>query len=151
MKPTGYFLVRGVGHGENEIEAFENALRDAGVEKLNHVLVSSILPAGAKRVPPEAGIKMLEAGEISFCVMARRNFRAGEGSAAIAVAKGGTEHGYFVEISRDDLNAGKEARETARRLFVSKFGVKPSEIEVISSEATAEGETCVVACAVLLF
>ena len=147
MIPEKYFLVRGVGHGLNEVEAFEMALRDAGIEFLNLVPVSSILPRGAVRVSPEEGD--LRPGEVTFCVMARKVFRAGEGSASVAVARGDTPYGYFVELTRDDGGAEREALETARRLFRSRFGVEP-ELEAVSATATADGVTCVLACAVLL-
>jgi len=149
--PRKYFIVKGMGRGSNEIEAFEMALRNAGIEKLNLVPVSSILPKDAVKISPEEGMKKLVAGQIAFCVMAKKIFNKGKGSVAIGVAYGNSEHGYFVEIEREDFGAGQEAFDTARRLFVSKFGKEPSEVFAESVEAEARGTTtCILVCAVLL-
>ena len=114
------------------------------------VPVSSILPKGARRITPEEGIKKLAVGQIAFCVISRKIFDKGKGSVALGVVLGDAEHGYLVEIDRDDLNARQEAYETARKLFVSKFRKEPSEIFVESLEAEARGKTCILVCAVLL-
>ena len=150
--PRKYFLTRGIGRGDNYIEAFEMALRDAGIEGYNLVPVSSILPKNCERVDIDSGKKELEYGQIVFCVMARKVFREGTHSVAVGVAKGNADHGYFVEIERDDDKAEEEALSTAKRLFRSKFGEEPSEVEVVSAETTGDGKkyTCIVAVAVLI-
>jgi len=150
MRPKEYFLTRGIGQGKNEIEAFEMALRCAGIEKLNLVQVSSIIPGEAKEIELEEGIKKLRPGDITFCVMARKIFKQGTGSAAIGVARGDADFGYFVEIVRNDLKAREEAIETAARLFRSRFGKEPLEVKAVSAEAEADTLTCILACAVLL-
>ncbi len=152
MVPKYFFLVKGVGYGKNEIEAFENALRDAGIEGFNLVPVSSIVPEQAVEIPPGEGLKMLKTGQIVFCVMARKFLSSGKASAAVAVAKGKSEHGYFVEITKGDFEAKQEALETAKRLYSSKFKTEPEELKVISAEVEAKQGliTCVLACAVLI-
>jgi len=47
------------------------ALRDAGIEKCNLVQVSSILPPGCKVISRTQGVKQLQPGAITYCVMSR--------------------------------------------------------------------------------
>ncbi len=47
------------------------ALRDAGIEHLNLVTVSSIVPPGCRIIPKAEGIPELEAGEIALVVLSR--------------------------------------------------------------------------------
>src|SRR3990170_3989951 len=65
------FFTHGVGRHKEELRSFEQALRDAGIEKYNLVHVSSILPPNCKVVPRAEGIKELIPGQVVFCVMAR--------------------------------------------------------------------------------
>ena len=71
MIATKIFLTKGVGVHKDKLASFELALRDAGVEKCNLVTVSSILPPNCKIIPKDEGIKILKAGQITFCVLAR--------------------------------------------------------------------------------
>ena len=65
------FLTKGVGVHKERLQSFELALRDAGIEKCNVVYVSSIFPPHCKIITKEEGIKLLKAGAITYCVMAR--------------------------------------------------------------------------------
>lgn len=71
MVPSKVFFTKGVGVAKHKLMSFEMALRDAGIEKFNLVTVSSILPPGCQIIHKETGLKMLKAGEIVFCVLAR--------------------------------------------------------------------------------
>jgi arginine decarboxylase len=73
FKATKIFFTKGVGKHKDYLQSFELALRMAGIEKCNLVSVSSIFPAGCKRVSKEEGVKLLEPGMITFCVMARNS------------------------------------------------------------------------------
>ncbi|MFX1435337.1 MAG: pyruvoyl-dependent arginine decarboxylase, partial [Promethearchaeota archaeon] len=44
LVPKKVFFVNGKGYHKSKLAAFEEALRDAGIEKYNLVNVSSILP-----------------------------------------------------------------------------------------------------------
>ena len=70
--PKKIFFTKGVGKHRDYLQSFEMALRDAGIAPFNLVTVSSILPPGCKVIPKEEGIKLLEAGQIVYCVMADR-------------------------------------------------------------------------------
>ena len=50
MIPTKVFFTKGVGKHKERLHSFEQALRDAGIEKLNIVEVSSIFPPGCRIV-----------------------------------------------------------------------------------------------------
>ena len=65
------FFTKGVGVGRQQLTSFEMALRNAGIEKFNLVMVSSILPPGCQRITREKGLELLKPGEVVFCVMAR--------------------------------------------------------------------------------
>ena len=71
MIPNKLFFTKGVGRHKDKLQSFELALRDAGIEKCNLVMVSSILPPNAKIITRESGLKKLKPGQITFCVMAR--------------------------------------------------------------------------------
>jgi len=64
FKPTKIFFTKGVGRHRDYLQSFELALRMAGIEKCNLVSVSSIFPAGCKRLSKEEGVKLLEPGQI---------------------------------------------------------------------------------------
>ena len=45
------FFTKGVGYHRNELQSFELALRDAGIEMCNIVSVSSIFPPDCRIMP----------------------------------------------------------------------------------------------------
>ncbi len=71
MVPKRMFFTKGVGRHKHELQSFELALRDAGIEKCNIVTVSSIVPSHCKIIPREKVIQELKAGQITYCVIAR--------------------------------------------------------------------------------
>ena len=60
--PKRMFFTKGVGIHKYELQSFEMALRDAGIEKFNLVSVSSIMPPGCRIVNKEDGLKDLYPG-----------------------------------------------------------------------------------------
>ena len=50
MVPKKVFFTNGVGRHKHELQSFELALRNAGIEKCNLVNVSSIVPPNCKIV-----------------------------------------------------------------------------------------------------
>ena len=69
--PKEIFFTKGVGTHKEQLHSFELALRDAGIEKCNLVQVSSIMPPGCKIISRTEGLKKLQPGAITFCVMSR--------------------------------------------------------------------------------
>ena len=71
MIPKYFFFTKGVGKHKEQLQSFELALRDAGIQMCNLVSVSSIVPPGCELVTREKGLKMIHPGEITFVVIAR--------------------------------------------------------------------------------
>ena len=57
LVPSKVFFVKGHGFHKNKLAAFEEALREAGIERFNLVTVSSILPPYCIEIPKEKGLK----------------------------------------------------------------------------------------------
>lgn len=70
LVPRKLFLTRGVGVHKEKLASFEMALRDAGCATFNLVRVSSIFPPYCTIVEREAGMLLLQPGEIVFAVIA---------------------------------------------------------------------------------
>jgi arginine decarboxylase len=101
MVPKRMFFTKGVGRHKHELQSFELALRNAGIEKCNIVNVSSIVPPNCKIIPREKGIQDLKAGQITYCVMARNctnepNRLVGA-AIGVALPKESNSHGYISE------------------------------------------------------
>src|SRR5512146_2354022 len=71
MIPKAFFFTKGVGKHKEQLQSFELALRDAGIQMCNLVSVSSIVPPGCEQLTREKGLKALSPGEITFVVIAR--------------------------------------------------------------------------------
>jgi len=95
------FFTRGVGKHRQNLQSFEEALRNAGIAQFNLVRVSSILPPGCQVVSREKGLEQLLPGEIVFCVLAevRTNEpnRLACAGIGLAVPADKTKHGYIAE------------------------------------------------------
>jgi len=97
--PRKVFFVSGMGTHPENLESFEVALLDAGIEKFNLVTVSSILPPKCEIVSREEGLKELSPGEVVFCVMSRISSneprRMLSTSVGCALPQGINKHGYI--------------------------------------------------------
>jgi arginine decarboxylase len=132
MIPTRIFFSKGVGIHKDKLASFEAALRDAGIEKCNLVYVSSILPPNCKVISKEEGVKLLSAGEITFCVMARSETnepnRLISTSIGVAVPKDSYNHyGYLSEhhgFGETAKKAGEYAEDLAATMLASTLGIE---------------------------
>lgn len=101
LTPKRMFFTKGVGYHRNELQSFELALRDAGIEKCNLVTISSIYPPDCRIISKEKGIQELEPGQITFVVMSRKSTNEPNRlvSAAIGLAqpKDKKQYGYISE------------------------------------------------------
>ena len=125
------FFTKGVGRHKDYLQSFELALRDAGIEKCNIVTVSSIFPPGCKRIPKDDGLKILQPGAITFCVMARNATnepnRLIAASIGVAQAADETQYGYLSEhhpYGETDERAGEYAEDLAATMLASTLGVQ---------------------------
>src|SRR5690554_4701714 len=132
MVPKRMFLTKGVGVHKNKLQAFELALRNAGIEKCNLVYVSSILPPDCKIILKEDGLKCLKAGQITFCVMARSETnepnRLVSAAIGVAIPKDRTNHyGYLSEhhaFGETAKKSGEYAEDLAATMLATTLGIE---------------------------
>lgn len=101
MVPKRVFFTKGAGKHRTRLQSFELALRHAGIEKGNLVRVSSILPPECRIIPKGRGLEELQAGEITFVVLAEASTNepsrmVGAGIGLAQPAKG-LQYGYISE------------------------------------------------------
>ena len=106
-------------------------MRDANIEKCNIVSVSSIYPPGCKRIPKDDGVKLLNAGQITFCVMARNATnepnRLIAASIGVAQPADDSAYGYLSEhhpFGETDERAGEYAEDLAATMLATTLGVQ---------------------------
>lgn len=128
--PTKVFFTKGVGRHREYLQSFELALRSAGIEKCNLVSVSSIYPPGCKRIPAQEGFKLLQPGQITFCVMARNATnepnRLIAASIGVAIPADETQYGYLSEhhpYGETDSKAGEYAEDLAATMLATTLGI----------------------------
>ena len=112
------FFTKGVGHSKAKLGAFEDALRDAGIQKENLVHVSSIIPPNCEIIKKEDGIALLQPGAVTFLVLARietnEQNRLMAASVGLAVPKDSNQYGYLQRI-RGLRRDGRGRRRKVRR------------------------------------
>lgn len=131
MVPTHLFLTRGVGVHKEKLASFEQALRSAGIAYCNLVSVSSILPPACKIISRKRGEKLLNPGEITYCVMARsetneRN-RLISASVGIAIPTDRRTYGYLSEhhaYGETDEEAGEYTEDLAAQMLATTLGIE---------------------------
>lgn len=129
--PQKMFLTKGVGVHKDKLASFELALRNAGIEKHNLVTVSSILPPNCQIISKEKGEKMLNPGQIVFCVLARSETNEPNRliSSAIGVARPSDEKNYgylsehhgFGEVAK---KTGEYAEDLAATMLATTLGIE---------------------------
>jgi arginine decarboxylase len=131
MIPKYFFLTKGVGKHKDNLQSFELALRDAGIQQCNIVNVSSIVPPGCKLIPREKGLPMLSAGEITFIVLARNStnepHRLIASSIGVAIPSGEETYGYLSEhhsFGQTDDKAGDYAEDLAATMLATTMGIQ---------------------------
>jgi arginine decarboxylase len=125
------FFTKGVGRHKEYLQSFELALRDAGIEKCNLVMVSSIYPPGCKRISKEDGLSLILPGAITFAVMARISTdepnRLMAASIGVAQPFDGSMYGYLSEhhgYGQTDEKAGDYAEDLAATMLATRLGLE---------------------------
>lgn len=131
MIPKYFFLTKGVGKHREQLQSFELALRDAGIQHCNIVSVSSIVPPGCKMIPREHGLKLIRPGEITFVVLARNStnepHRLIASSIGVAIPSGKEKYGYLSEhhsFGQPDDKAGDYAEDLAATMLATTMGIQ---------------------------
>ena len=129
--PQKVFFTKGVGRHRDHLQSFEMALRDAGIEHLNLVMVSSILPPRCKAITQDEGLRLLAPGQIVHAVMARiaanepHRLLAASVGAAIPADQDGygylSEHHAFGETGD---KAGECAEDIAAQMLATRLGIE---------------------------
>ncbi|MDI9633124.1 MAG: arginine decarboxylase, pyruvoyl-dependent [Methanolinea sp.] len=129
--PTKVFFTKGVGVHKDKLASFELALRKAGIEKFNLVYVSSIFPPNCKIVSVEEGCKLLEPGEITYCVMAKNETnepnRLISAAIGLALPKDANEYGYLSEhhaFGETAEKTGDYAEDLAATMLATTLGIE---------------------------
>ena len=129
--PTKMFFVKGAGRHKEYLQSFELALRAADIEQQNLVTVSSIYPAGCKVISKHDGLKLIQPGQITFCVMARNATneanRLVAASIGAAIPGDGDSYGYLSEhhpFGETQKVAGDYAEDLAATMLATTLGIK---------------------------
>lgn len=130
MIPKRFFLTRGVGKHRESLQSFELALRNAGIQHCNIVNVSSIIPPGCRLVSRERGLRTLDAGEITFIVLAKNStneqHRLIAASIGVAIPSRREQYGYLAEhhsFGQTDEVAGDYAEDLAATMLATTMGI----------------------------
>jgi len=128
--PKEAFLTDGAGRHKEKLQSFEMALRDAGIAQLNLVRVSSIFPPHCKLISKEKGLKKLQPGAITFCVISdcstNEPHRLIAASVGLAIPKDRNHYGYLSEHhsygQREDT-AGDYSEDLAASMLATILGM----------------------------
>lgn len=130
LAPSKVFLTRGVGRHKEKLASFEMALRDAGIQAVNYVHVSSIFPPGCRLLTKEQGLKLIKPGEITFIVMARNEtnepHRLISASVGMAIPSDPNTYGYLSEhhaYGQTDEECGDYAEDIAAQMLATTLGI----------------------------
>jgi len=129
--PRYMFFTKGVGNHKEKLASFENALRDAKIAHFNLVNVSSIFPPHCRIIDMETGLSRLEAGEITHCVMARKESkepgRRLVASIGLALPAENGRYGYLSEhhgFGQTETEAGEYAEDLAASMLANTLGIE---------------------------
>jgi arginine decarboxylase len=130
MLPNTIFFTKGVGRHNEQLNSFEMALRDAHMAPYNLVNVSSIMPPGARIIPPQRGVSMIQPGSIVHVVMSRNSTnepnRLIAASIGVAVPADISKYGYLSEhhsFGQTEQKAGDYAEDMAVTMLGSTYGI----------------------------
>lgn len=128
--PDKMFLTKGVGRHKEKLASFEMALRDAGIQAVNFVQVSSIFPPNCKLITKEQGMKFINPGQITFMVMSRNDtneaHRLISASVGMALPADSNTYGYLSEHhgqGMTDEECGEYAEDIAAQMLATTLGV----------------------------
>lgn len=129
--PTKMWFTKGVGVHKDRLASFELALRQAGIERCNLVTVSSIFPPNCKIISKDEGMKLLKAGQVTFCVMARSETsepnRLISAAIGLATPKNNDHYGYLSEHHAHGEKAeksGEYAEDLAATMLATTLGLE---------------------------
>jgi arginine decarboxylase len=130
MTPKLIFFTKGVGVHKDKLSSFEVALRNAGIQMCNLAELSSIFPPGCRILSKAAGLRLLEPGEVTYCVMSRNATSEPNRliSAAIGFARPTdySQYGYLSEhhaFGEKAVVSGEYAEDLAATMLATTLGI----------------------------
>ena len=130
MIPKKCFFTKGVGVHKDKLASFELALRNAGIETCNLVVVSSIFPPGCKRISKQRGVELINPGQITYIVMARNETnepnRLISAAVGLAIPNDENTYGYLSEhhgFGETAKKAGDYAEDLAATMLATTLGI----------------------------
>lgn len=129
LVPRKVFITRGVGVHKEQLTSRELAMTDAGVEKMNIIKASSIIPPRCEFVSLREGKEQLMIGQMAFAILAQcsTNEPHKRISAAIGIARpeDPDAYGFFTEIEEDQGygKTEKKAGEEVMYLAISNLAM----------------------------
>ncbi len=129
--PSEFFITSGSATSNvSDLNAFDLALKNAGIEEQNLVAVSSVIPPEAKEVEK----KKLFMGAVTFCVLAQMRGKPGENIAA-GIAYAFREDGYGGYVAEGHGYGNKEGMERELYAKIKEMerlrGIKLCEPKII--------------------
>lgn len=128
--PRFIFFTHGVGRHRERLASFEEALRDAKIERFNLIHVSSIFPPGCKIISREKGLRMLKPGQVIAAVDARaetnEHRRLIAASIGVAIPADRNQYGYLSEhqsFGETEEQAGEYAEDLAASMLATTLGL----------------------------
>ncbi len=120
LVPRKVFITRGVGVHKEQLTSRELAMTDAGVEKMNMIKASSIIPPGCRIIPVAEGRELLRIGQMAFAITAECSTDEPHKliAASIGIAKPDdeNEYGFFTEIEQEE-GYGKTEEKAAEEVM----------------------------------
>jgi arginine decarboxylase len=117
--------------GETPREAFELALRNAGIAACNIVRVSSIFPPNCKLISRSEGLKLIKPGQVAFTVISENStkepHRLIASSIGLALPSERPMYGYLSEhhsFGETEEVAGEYAEELAAEMLATTLNVE---------------------------
>jgi arginine decarboxylase len=134
FEPTRIFFSRGVGVHSIQRVAIQRAMEDAGVNDLNLVKVTSVIPPKCEIITAQHGLRLLRPGSVCFAVIGQGETNEPHQRVTASLCWGqpvGDDlPGYITEVEEDlakgksEKTASDEAGQALVQIFAEKLGVK---------------------------
>mgnify|MGYP003819311621 FL=1 len=154
ITPHTYVLVSSRGSSETSLNAFDTALRNAGIADFNFVTVSSILPRSCRKGDIDE-VKAVTPGSFMYCVMSRVSSNVVGETISTALACATTKETVGVVTESSGRCPSAQSERIAVKMsdeMVSKRGATLDSRETTSVEMNIEkGWGCCISICLLLY
>jgi arginine decarboxylase len=153
--PCEYFISVGGGESEAgskglpfETGSYDAALNDAGIQNVNVVKYTSVIPTHAKQIDKEVGLKGIKWGEVMECIMAQANGKKGSTITAAVMTtevkdpKGKHLGGFACEYSGSGTKKDIEislAESIEGMIERRHYGTFPNKLQMYKDNKTSKG------------